>query len=93
MTEARRIGRVLVESKLAACVNIIEKINSLYMWEGKLQDDQETVLIAKTTPTRMPGLIDKIKEVHSYDCPCVLSWPVSSGNPDFIQWIQDEVAQ
>ena len=65
-TEARHIGRILVESRLAACVNIIDQMNSLYMWEGKLQDDQETVLIAKTTPDGVSGLIAKVREMHSY---------------------------
>jgi periplasmic divalent cation tolerance protein len=91
-SEARSIGRMLVESKLAACVNIIDHMNSLYMWQDKLQDDLETVLIAKTSPQLVSKLIDTVKELHSYECPCILSWPVSTGNPDFIKWIHAEVA-
>jgi periplasmic divalent cation tolerance protein len=89
--EAKKIGSVLVESNLAACVNIIDNMNSMYVWEGKVQDDSEAILIAKTTEARLPQLIEKVKSLHSYDCPCILSIPVSGGNTDFINWIADEV--
>jgi periplasmic divalent cation tolerance protein len=89
--EAKKIGSVLVESKLAACVNIIDNMNSMYVWEGKVQDDNEAILIAKTTEARLPQLIEKVKSLHSYDCPCILSIPVSGGNTEFINWIADEV--
>ena len=88
--EARTIGRALVESNLAACVNIIDNMNSLYVWDGVLQDDQEVIVIAKTTERRMPALIEKVKALHSYECPCVLGIPVDSGNPEFIAWIRSE---
>ena len=89
--QARAIGQDLVESKLAACVNIIENMNSIYMWQGKLQDDKEAILIAKTTETRVPEVIAKVKAVHNYDCPCILSIPVSAGNESFLEWIANEV--
>ena len=89
--EAQKIGSVLIESKLAACVNIIDNMNSMYVWEGKVQDDNEAILIAKTTEARLPQLIEKVKSLHSYDCPCILSIPVSGGNTAFINWIADEV--
>ena len=89
--EARKIGGELVESKLAACVNIIDNMNSMYVWEGKLQDDKEVILIAKTTEARVPLLIDRVKTLHSYDCPCILSIPVSGGNSEFLDWIANEV--
>jgi len=89
--EARKIGSELVESKLAACVNIIDNMNSMYVWEGKIQDDKEVILIAKTTEARVPQLIEKVKTVHSYDCPCVVSIPISGGNREFLDWIANEV--
>lgn len=89
--EARTIGRELVQSRLAACVNIFDSMNSIYRWKGDLQDDNEVVLIAKTTEERVPELIDKVKAMHSYDCPCIVSLPVMDGNPDFLQWIENEV--
>jgi periplasmic divalent cation tolerance protein len=89
--EAVMIGKALVNDRLAACVNIIENMNSMYMWDGKLQDDNETILIAKTTKERLPELIERVNDLHSYDCPCILSLPVSNGNPAFLKWVADEV--
>jgi periplasmic divalent cation tolerance protein len=63
----------------------------MYVWEGKVQDDNETVLIAKTTEVQVPRLIERVKKLHSYDCPCVLSIPVSDGNKAFLNWIENEV--
>jgi periplasmic divalent cation tolerance protein len=88
--EARMIGKTLVSTRLAACVNIIENMNSMYMWDGKLQDANETILIAKTK-TRVSDLIEKVKSLHSYDCPCIVSLPVSDGNPVFLKWVANEV--
>jgi len=89
--EARKIGKALVVSRLAACVNILDNINSFFMWEGKVQDETEVVMIAKTTPARVPQLVEKVKSLHSYDCPCIVSLPVSDGNRDFLDWIAEEV--
>jgi len=89
--EARKIGSQLLESKLAACVNIIDNMNSMYVWQGKVQDDKEVILIAKTTEARVPLLIEKVKSLHSYDCPCIVSIAVSGGNSEFLDWIANEV--
>ena len=89
--EAKKIGQVLVESKLAACVNILDNMNAIYMWEGRLQDDRETVMIAKTTETRVPELIEKVKAMHSYECPCIICLPIENGNRAFLDWIAGEV--
>jgi periplasmic divalent cation tolerance protein len=91
--EAQKIGKALVESRLAACVNIWDNMQSIYRWEEKLQEDSEVVIIAKTTDTRVPQLIDKVKSLHSYDCPCIISLPVSGGYPPFLDWIQSEVSE
>jgi periplasmic divalent cation tolerance protein len=89
--EARKIGKALVESRLAACVNILDNMQSIYRWEEKIQEDSEVVLIAKTTETLVPRLIDKVKSLHSYDCPCIVSLPVIDGYPPFLDWIKTEV--
>ncbi len=89
--EARKIGRELVVSKLAACVNILEGMNSIYMWDGNIQDDSEVVMIAKTTENRLPELVEKVNSLHSYDCPCIVAIPVSGGNQAFLDWIAQEV--
>jgi len=91
--EARAIGKELVTSKLAACVNIFDNMNSFYMWDGEVQDDNEVVMIAKTTQDRVPDLVEKVKALHSYDCPCIVSLPVLDGNQAFLDWIVEQVGQ
>ena len=88
--EARRIGRALVEARLAACANVIDGVSSLYWWEGAVQDEAEALLIAKTRESLVPELIEKVKSLHSYSCPCIVSVPISDGNPEFLKWINDE---
>ena len=89
--EAGAIGKALVELKLAACVNIIDGMRSIYSWEGKIQEDAEVILIAKTREALVPELTEKVKELHSYDCPCIVSLPVSGGNKAFLDWIAETV--
>ena len=90
LQEARKIGRELVACRLAACVNIIDHMNSFYWWEGEIQDDREVVLIAKTKEPLVQELVEKVKSMHSYSCPCVVSLPVLNGNPEFLKWIESE---
>jgi periplasmic divalent cation tolerance protein len=85
--EARAIGADLVQRRLAACVNILEPMQSLYVWEGELQEAREAVLIAKTTAARVPEVIDRVKALHSYECPCVVSLPVEAGYHPFLEWV------
>jgi periplasmic divalent cation tolerance protein len=89
--EARKIGQELVVARLAACVNILDNMNSFYMWQGEVQDDTEVVIIAKTTEDRVPALIEKVSALHSYDCPCIVAIPVSGGNQAFLDWVAAEV--
>lgn len=90
-TEARSIGRHLVQSKLAACVNILDHMNSMYIWQGEFQDDSEAVMIAKTTEAKLSDLIAAVNSRHSYDCPCIVALPIEEGHPDFLRWIVDRV--
>jgi periplasmic divalent cation tolerance protein len=91
--EAQKIGKTLVESRLAACVNILDNMQSIYRWEEKVQEDTEAVLIAKTTDNLVSQLIDKVRSLHSYDCPCIVSLPVLDGYPPFLDWVETEVEQ
>ncbi|MFH1683361.1 MAG: divalent-cation tolerance protein CutA [Candidatus Margulisiibacteriota bacterium] len=88
--EARKIGQALVEGRLAACANIINNMESIYWWKGKIQNDNEAVLIVKTKENLVPELIEKVKSIHSYDCPCIVALPILDGNKAFLDWIQKE---
>lgn len=90
--EAERIGRELVTSKLAACVNIFEGMSSIYIWQDALQSDSEAVMIAKTTEAKVEQLIERVKALHSYDCPCIIRLAVSGGHQPFLDWIAGQVA-
>ncbi len=85
-----RIGRVLIEERLAACVNILGEIESLYRWENAIQQETEAAAIAKTTPELTDQVIHRIQELHDYDCPAILAWPITKGNPDFFKWVNEE---
>ena len=89
MEEARLIGEALVAKQLAACVNLIDGMTSIYRWQGEIQRDTETVLIAKTTEHQIISLIDQVKALHSYECPCIVSLPIDSGNAEFLDWIRN----
>ena len=90
--EARRIGRELVEARLAACVNVIENMTSIYWWNGSVEEGAEAVLIAKTEAARIDALTERVKALHSYDCPCVVALPIVAGNSDFLNWIAAETS-
>jgi len=91
--EAQKIAKALVENRLAACVNILENMQSVYRWENEIQEDTEVVLIAKTTERLVSELIEKVKSLHSYDCPCIVSLPILDGYAPFLNWIHDEVKE
>ena len=88
--EAKTIGRELVSSRLAACANIIDNISSMYWWEGEIQNAKEVVLILKTKESLIGELVKKVKSMHSYDLPCIVSLPISDGSRAFLDWIAEE---
>lgn len=89
--EASRIAKALVQQRLAACVNIIDGMRSVYEWKGTLQEEREVVMIAKTHADCFPDLVKAVKEMHSYDCPCIVGLDVSGGNNAFLDWIRAQV--
>jgi periplasmic divalent cation tolerance protein len=89
--EARNLAYGLVESGLAACVSRVPEVTSVYSWMGKVEEAGEILLIAKTTSTHLQGLIDKVKELHSYDVPEVIALPIVGGNPGYLRWIDESV--
>ena len=88
--EAQTIAKSLVKNKLAACVNILPGVQSIYRWQGDMCEDQEIALLVKTRSDLAEAVIDAIKALHSYDCPCIVVWPIVAGNPAYLQWVDDE---
>ena len=89
-TEAKTIARAGVGERLAACANVLGRIDSVYWWQGSVCEENEVALILKTSAARKPELIHRIKELHSYECPCVVCLPIADGNRDFLNWIAAE---
>lgn len=88
--EAARIGRALVEQRLAACVNILGEIDSIYWWDGGVQTAQEVAFIAKTAKDKLEALTAAVKSLHSYEVPCVAALSIGQGLPAFLHWIEEE---
>lgn len=88
--EARMIGDTLISQRKAACVNIIPQINSLFRWEGKIEDDRESLLLVKTRAELFPEVVDAVKSVHSYDVPEIIALPIVEGSQDYLKWIGEE---
>jgi periplasmic divalent cation tolerance protein len=88
--DALRIGRALLEARLAACINVIDGMRSMYWWQGKLEEASECVLLVKTSESRKQEVIDRVRQLHGYEVPCVVFWPLAGGNPDYLDWIEKE---
>lgn len=85
--EAKKVGRALVESAVAACVNIFPQMTAIYVWEGKVEENSETAMIVKTTAARSPEVLAEVKRLHPYSVPARLVLPVIGGGEDFLNWI------
>ncbi|CAO1425391.1 unnamed protein product [Diamesa serratosioi] len=88
---AKKIAHGLVSNKLAACVNIIPKITSIYEWEGKINEDTEVMLMIKTRSTKVDELTKYVTDNHPYDVAEVISLPIENGNPPYLDWISKTV--
>ena len=86
---AQKICGELISQKLAACANILGEGRSLYWWDGKLQNEPEVYAILKTAAETYPSLENRIKELHSYDTPCIVSWTIEQGSKEFLDWVRD----
>jgi periplasmic divalent cation tolerance protein len=89
--EARKIGRALVERRMAACVNIVPRVESVYRWEGKVEEAQEWLLIIKTTTAAFERVREAIRELHSYNLPECICVSIEDGSPEYLQWIGESV--
>lgn len=89
--EAHNVANLLLNQRVVACVNIIPGVDSVFWWEGKLDSEQESLLIAKTKASLLTEIIKLVKSVHSYEVPEVIALPVIGGNEDYLDWIDGEL--
>ena len=88
--EADFIASTIVEERLASSVNIVDSVHSYYWWSSAVQEQEEFLLIAKTRTTVVDAALERIREIHSYECPCIVSWPIEKGNIEYLKWIGRE---
>jgi len=88
--DAAAMANALVEGRLAACVNIIRQVRSIYRWQGKIEDDQEVLMIAKTRKECFSDLVNKVKELHTYSVPEIIALPVMDGFEGYLGWLKEE---
>jgi uncharacterized protein involved in tolerance to divalent cations len=91
MEEGRRVARSLLEERLAACVNIVPGVESVYRWKDAVETAQETLLVIKTTAAAFAALRGRILEIHGYDVPEVLAIPVVEGAAEYLKWLGEQV--
>ena len=91
LEEAHRIADVLVTEMLAACVNVLPGVTSVYRWEGKVQHDEECLLVAKSTREVLIDLVSRVQSLHSYDLPEIVALPVVGGSDAYLRWLDGEV--
>jgi periplasmic divalent cation tolerance protein len=87
--EAAAIGTALIEAHLAACVNIVPEVRSLFFWEGKARDEREALLIVKSTLPHLDKLVSRVKELHSYAVPEVVALPIVGGSREYLDWLRE----
>jgi periplasmic divalent cation tolerance protein len=89
---ATKIGRTLVDERLAACVNIIPGMQAIYRWKDKTQAATEVVLIAKSRATLFEEIERRVRELHPYHCPCIVAWPIEAGHQPYLDWLAQATA-
>ena len=89
--EARKIAHALVDAKLAACVNIVPQIQSVYRWKEKVEEAEEWLLLIKTTDEAFGRVRDAIKQIHSYEMPEVIAFEIQEGSPEYLRWIAESI--
>lgn len=91
LIESKKIAKMLLEEKLAACINIIPTVESIYLWKGKIEEDSESIMVVKTRSELVENVIKKVEEVHSYEIPCVLEITLNKGSKPYLKWMKNEL--
>ena len=89
LRQAKGIARALVNERLAACVNVVPGVASIYSWEGKLEESREVLLVIKSRRALSARLTSRVRELHSYSVPEVVTVPIASGNPAYLAWVRE----
>ncbi|KZX16490.1 divalent-cation tolerance protein CutA [Methanobrevibacter cuticularis] len=89
--EALKIGSKMVKERLAACCNVIKDMKSIYWWENKIANDNESILLLKTLDKNVDKIIQKVEEIHSYENPCILALPIIKSSDSYLKWIEEEI--
>ncbi len=89
--KGQEIADFIIENKLGACVNVVPSVSSTYWWKGNIEKDEESLLVVKTTVTKLSPLIDMVKEVHPYTVPEIIALPIVAGNEDYLKWIEESL--
>ena len=85
--EANKIAEFLVKNKLVACANIINNVESVFAWKGKVKKEKEVLIVGKTMDKKVQKIIKSVKKLHSYETPCIIFFDIKNGNTDFLKWI------
>ena len=89
--EARDLVEAIVKERLAACANVVESVESTYWWRGKIERDDESLIILKTKESKLDELLKRVKELHSYENPEIVAVPILKGSDEYLRWIDEEL--
>jgi periplasmic divalent cation tolerance protein len=89
--ESTLIGNKLVSDRLVGCANIISDIKSFYWWHGNLEEDSESLLVVKSLLSNVDNIVKRVKELHSYENPCVVALPIINGSKEYLTWLKEEI--
>ena len=91
--ESKKIARTLLEERTVACANIVHSMKSFYWWEGEIEEDTESILILKTRSDKFDTLVRRVKDIHSYETPCILEISIQNGSEDYLKWLEDSLQE
>ncbi|MBS13056.1 MAG: divalent-cation tolerance protein CutA [Gemmatimonadetes bacterium] len=91
--EGARIASAVVEERLAACANIVPRIRSIYRWQGKVEDEAESLILMKTRADTVQSLMNRVRELHTYDVPDIVAIPIKDGHPLYVEWILENTTE
>jgi periplasmic divalent cation tolerance protein len=92
VSESKKIAAKLLEEKLAACINIIPTIKSIYLWKHEIEEDTESIMMVKTKSVLVEQVIKMVEDIHSYEIPCILEITINNGSKNYLKWIESELS-